>query len=165
MSDASVPLCITCGQLEYECTCSDGFVQHFIFEGGPLDGCSLKIPDDRFISDVFIGVPVQMRGDDESSSTGESVHQYTNCNSWQLEGSKDVTHYMGHVAVRNVALSVINKVFQGSQKVTPENQQWIDDLNKALERVEEKETLSFDANNDDESDEEREEDGEGWKNK
>jgi hypothetical protein len=144
--------------------CNDNLIQRLSFEGGPLDGCVLVVPGDRFICDIFIGVPAKMQGDNDESMTGEAVHQYTVCNTTQMEGSNDVDHYMGHVAVRKVSLSVLNKVFQASQKITPENQEWIDGVNAAVQRLEQKDEIGFDVNNDDETDEEREQDGEGWKN-
>jgi hypothetical protein len=145
--------------------CDDNVVQKYSFEGGPLDGCVLQIPEGTFLSDIFIGVPAKMDGDEQDSMSGQLVYQYTNCHTWGIEGTGVVENHMGHVAVRKFSLNAINKVFQGSQKITPENQEWIDGVNAAVERLQHKEQLGFDINNDDESDEEREEDGEGWKNK
>lgn len=101
--------------------------QKFNFEGGPLDGCVLEVPVDRYLVDIFIGVPAKMDGDEQDLMSGESIHQYTNCHSWSVEGTGVVENYMGHVAVRNVSLEVINKVFSSRTIITPENRQWIDD--------------------------------------
>lgn len=147
--------------------CEDGNddpIQRLSFEGGLLDGCVLTVSGDRFICDIFIGVPAKMQDDNDESMTGEAIHQYTVCNTTRMEGSSIVDHFMGHVAVRKVSLNTINKVFQCSQKITPENQEWIDGVNAAVERFQQKEQAGFDINNDDETDEEREQDGEGWKN-
>lgn len=143
----------------------ESMTQKFRFEGGPLDGCVFEVPGGPFLCDIYIGVPAKMEGDEQDSMSGELIYQYQNCHTWEIDGTDVVENYMGQVSVRKVSLSVINKFFSAGKVQTPENQMWIDDLNKAVEQVQGKEDLGFDANNDDESDEEREEDGEGWKNK
>ena len=153
--------CDLCGGNPDECGCENCLVQHMNFEGGPLDGCSLKIPGSQFALDLLVGVPAKMEGDSEAAWTGQTLHRYTCCNSTRLEGSKDVENYMGHVGTAKVSLEQMNEMFQ--VVLSEENKQWVADIEQIVERKIEAEERGFDINNDDETDEEREEDGEGWK--
>ena len=140
-------------------------VEKYSFEGGPLDGCVLLIPEGTFLSDIFIGLPAKMDGDEQDSMTGQSVHQYTNCHRWGIEGTGVVENYMGHVAVRKFSFKLINKVFSVGKVVSTKFTDWVDEINAEIKRLEKSCDVGFDTDNNDETDEEREQDGEGWKNK
>ena len=67
---------------------------HLDFEGGPLDGAILSLPDEVWIGEILICVPSKMPGDGECW-TGEKIYRYVCYSSTEFEGQPHVSHYLG----------------------------------------------------------------------
>ncbi len=142
--------CGVCG--EEECGCNQ--TQVYLFEGGPLDGCKLEAPESVVLADIIVGT---LAGDDGNK---ETAHRYSFINQWTANGV--VYSYMGHITQRSVTMAAMNAVFSVPKREPLD----VSELPPPSFNPSPNSDVSrgFDMGNLDETDEEREQDGEGWKN-
>jgi hypothetical protein len=76
---------------------------HATFEGGPLDGAVLSWEGELFLSEITVGVPAKMPGDTDRW-TGQAIYQYVVTHSSQVDGQKDVSHFMAYLTSKRERL-------------------------------------------------------------
>lgn len=75
------------------------------FDGGPLDGQTMTLPEESLVGEVLICIPAKAEGDDKW--TDQIVHHYSLCHTWMVKGQDCQAHFMGHMsAVRKLSSAI-----------------------------------------------------------
>jgi hypothetical protein len=77
--------------------------------GGPFDGAELAWDGDCYPCDIIVSTPRKLESDKDDVCRGLTLHQYTNCHSWNEDGVE--YHYMGHVSNIAMTMEEVNEMF------------------------------------------------------
>jgi hypothetical protein len=88
------------------------------FDGGPLDGQTITLPQESLVGEVLICIPAKAEGDGDIW-TDQILHRYSLCHSSMVEGQDCRADFMGHTSAVRKTISAMHAFLNPSAPSPP----------------------------------------------